>query len=348
MDDNNNNLMNSLELKSNQRKDFIKGTEILKKIIEDFDSISVKINYNLSTKKYKELIKLNSESFENNILRGFNQSAYNYSYIREINKQKILQEFKERNLVNWKSINELGFIARAIISYGVSKRRKAIPVFLNDKELKMYGYYTGLDIAPDYNKIYGDSMYYDKYEYPVEIGTISNKKWWGIKFTRGMRNQCKYLNKHFFNKIFNEKKLKYEEYAISLYKNPKLLELIFESLRKLKNSNQEKIDELDNKLLMVYDELVSTKDELLRGKSKIEIKEFFEHDVKLVKQNYNIYPIILNYVAYIKKEILEANHRKSTLKEVFLYISKNITNGFIKPTAIKKYYYDKYLDLIKK
>jgi hypothetical protein len=98
----------------------------------------------------------------------------------------------------------------------------------------------------------------------------------------------------------------------------------------------------------LYNELILSKRKLLEKSEEKEIKSLYEHDKQLVSQNFNMYPIMLNYVDFIKKEILEANYRKTTLQEVFLYISSNITNGFIKSSAIKKYYYDKFLDLTKK
>lgn len=79
-----------------------------------------------------------------------------------------------------------------------------------------------------------------------------------------------------------------------------------------------------------------------------DVKTLFELDMDLVKQNENMYPILFNYFDYIKAEILnkyESSKVKTENKEVFQFIS-DLTLKPIKWTAIKKYYYDKFLDLI--
>lgn len=135
-------------------------------------------------------------------------------------------------------------------------------------------------------------------------------------------------------------KLKEKEFMTEILKKEKM---------QLVNENKE-IKEFNKKLSDIINELIlETRKYLEKNNLDINtIKISYEYCKKLILQNCNMYPIILNYIDYIKKEILEANHLKSNLKEVFNYISRNITNGFIKPTAIKKYYYDKFLDLIRK
>jgi hypothetical protein len=137
-----------------------------------------------------------------------------------------------------------------------------------------------------------------------------------------------------------EVKLKGKEIMTEILKKEKM---------QLENENKE-IKECNKKLSDIINELIlETRKFLEKNKlDKNTIKISYGYCKVLILQNYNMYPIILNYIDYIKKEILEANHLKSNLKEVFYYISRNITNGFVKPTAIKKYYYDKFLDLIKK
>lgn len=118
-----------------------------------------------------------------------------------------------------------------------------------------------------------------------------------------------------------------------------------ESNKKEIESNKKEIERLNNIVKKVRTFVNSLED--ING-----VKIAFDFCVKLVKQNYEIYPILFNFIGYIKENILRdklgyPEKKKILLKEVFNYISK-LTSGFKNPSAIKKYYYDKFLDLIKK
>lgn len=91
--------------------------------------------------------------------------------------------------------------------------------------------------------------------------------------------------------------------------------------------------------------LVQARFELIQNNSTIEIKRNYEKDLKSVIQNPELYPILFPYENYIRTEIYEANYRDFNKTIFFRHIS-DLTGGFKKSTAIKQYYYDKYLFLI--
>lgn len=107
---------------------------------------------------------------------------------------------------------------------------------------------------------------------------------------------------------------------------------------------------LDERFLTLEDlnylsELILTKRDLIEVTGEAKKKILFQRDMKLVKQNENMYPIMFNWQDYCKREIYEANGREFKITDFFKYIS-NITDKHIKWTAIKQYYYDKYLLII--
>jgi len=129
---------------------------------------------------------------------------------------------------------------------------------------------------------------------------------------------------------------------------------IAEQISCLYNQRNFNLNELDE-LTKLY---VKTKGELLKYKNSNEREKFFEKDIKDVKNNIRLYPILFNYIDEIKKKISKDPSKSSgikyskgvlkiTMKHIFDFIS-DITGRMIKSTAIKKYYYDTYLQLIKK
>lgn len=144
------------------------------------------------------------------------------------------------------------------------------------------------------------------------------------------------LNKH---RSHNYTALKeFKELLLFLKKKPKIFNM-FEQLIY-------DYDYIYFKSRKILEQLILTKRELLKDKKEVELKKYYENDVKFVKQIPEVYPILFNYEKFIRKEIFEANYRKFNKIIFFKYIS-DLTGGFKKWTAIKKYYYDKYLDLIK-
>lgn len=121
----------------------------------------------------------------------------------------------------------------------------------------------------------------------------------------------------------------------------KLDEITIESENKL----NKKITELRSDRIFLFTYWNLRKNQIREMNMK-DIKKLFELDIDLVKQNYNVYPILFNYMDYIKNEILEAEFRGSKNIDVFHYISKLI-NGFTSVKAIEKYYYDTFTDLDK-
>lgn len=100
--------------------------------------------------------------------------------------------------------------------------------------------------------------------------------------------------------------------------------------------------ELKEDRMLLYKYFNSRKEQI-KNLNLSNVKILYGLDVNLVKSNYDMYPILFNYMNYIKKEILniyEDDNFKTTDIEVFKHISK-LTNGFKTPLTIKKYYYDK-------
>ncbi|HEY5125401.1 MAG TPA: hypothetical protein VIK14_16845 [Ignavibacteria bacterium] len=270
-----NDLKKSLESDIQLNRDLEKCVAILKDIIKDFDSISDKVQYELPKTKTIELLALASKSFKNNTLIGFNKRVFNFLYMKEINKQIILQEYKERNLINWEKLRKYEVASKPAIAWGVSKRRNSIPVFLDDEELMIFGYRNGFDKGTDFIK-QQQEMYYDKEEFPPSFEPDLDKRWHNIRLTRGMQHQCIYLFENFFEKQINEKKMQDNEtdnIAISLYQHPDLLELIFESVREIEKVNLEKKLKLERELLELYENLNQEKKDELGNLEQSELEK---------------------------------------------------------------------------
>lgn len=101
---------------------------------------------------------------------------------------------------------------------------------------------------------------------------------------------------------------------------------------------------LTKKHMNALDEVIILKRLLLSNLSYNNKKILFERDKEIVRQNGELYPIMLVHFDYIKNIIIENQRKKGTDKEVFEYIAK-LTFHFKKWTAVKQYYHDKYLTL---
>ena len=141
-----------------------------------------------------------------------------------------------------------------------------------------------------------------------------------------------------FQKLYNSLTTKQK----SLLKDKKIINSKYIDVLEKENKLQK-----ENKELKEINDLINSRYEELKNETDFnKIKKYFEHDLNLVKQNENMYPILFNYFEYIRNEILKANYHKYTNVEVFHYIS-DITGKRIKPGAIKKYYYDKFKILVR-
>lgn len=256
-------LRRSLQLKSEQELLFKNGEKLMREIIIDFDKIPEIVKCVVLNKKtFNKLVHENSDSFVDGVARGLDKRGFQFSIVKEYCKKPILQDYKKRNLVKWEKINELGFVSISVIAWAIKYRRKALPVFLNDTELLTYGYDLGLEEpGVDFGKREKEK-YYDKSEYPPIMPSDQNVKWYGIRLTRGMRHQMHYLIKELIGDTLKEKNLTEDTHdgiAINLYNNPILLEIIFESLKKLKDTHKDKVNEIKSEMLEIYKDLDSEK-----------------------------------------------------------------------------------------
>lgn len=121
------------------------------------------------------------------------------------------------------------------------------------------------------------------------------------------------------------------------------IQALINLLHKIHFNDQEYLKELLSSNIKIT-EYLRTKKALLNRLSKDETKLYFEHDVKLVKQYPEWYPILFNYFEYIRDVLLKATGKPSSKRDVFRIISR-YTNGFKNVKTIESYYNNTFKDL---
>lgn len=195
---------------------------------------------------------------------------------------------------------------------------------------------------PEKKKTLAEHVYYSEYEMP-DFNFSSN---FHIKNFIEEEFLFKYLD------ITKLKKDKIEKFKLVLKANPHLNKIVnvvsYVLIEYFENRQRDltvKNDMLKEDRIFLYEYSNSRRKQIINLTPK-DIKTLFNIEKDLVIQNENMYPIMLNYFDYIKKEVLNKNEIKNiytTNEEVFRYIS-NLTKS-IKWTAVKTYYNQKFLYL---